>query len=45
VSSTVRLSLDDEVLCIGEVGARAIPSDRMVGYAFGLRRDGTAATP
>jgi hypothetical protein len=44
-SSAVRLCLGDDVLCLGEVGARAIPSERTEGYAFGARRDGTAATP
>jgi hypothetical protein len=44
-SSTARLLLDDDVLCIGEVVAGAIPSEHVVGYAFGSRRDGTAATP
>jgi hypothetical protein len=43
-NSTVRLRLDDDVLCIGEVTARPIPSDRHVGYEFGPRRDGTVAS-
>jgi hypothetical protein len=44
-TSTVQLRLDDVVLCTGDVTARSIPPDRHVGYEFGSRRDGTAATP
>jgi hypothetical protein len=37
-TSTVRLLIADDVLCIGEVTARPIPPERHVGYEFGPRR-------
>ena len=43
VTSTARLLLSDEVLCVGDVDAVAIPLDRLTGFAFGSRRS-TAAT-
>ena len=38
VTSTARLLLDDEVLCIGEVSTVALPPDRLSGVQFGARR-------
>ena len=43
VTSTARLLLSNEVLCVGEVDAVVIPLDRLTGFAFGSRRS-TAAT-
>jgi hypothetical protein len=38
ITSTGRLLLDDEVLCIGEVATLALPPDKLTGYRFGNRR-------
>ncbi len=38
VTSTARLSLDDEVLCIGEATTLALPPERLTGFNFGKRR-------
>jgi hypothetical protein len=38
ITSTGRLLLDDEVLCIGEVNTLAQPPDKLTGYRFGTRR-------
>jgi hypothetical protein len=38
VTSTARLSLDDEVLCIGEATTLALPPERLTGFDFGRRR-------
>jgi hypothetical protein len=38
VTSTARLLLDDEVLCIGEVTTLALPPDKLTGFNFGKRR-------
>lgn len=38
ITSTARLLLDDEVLCIGEVSTLAQPPDKLTGYRFGKRR-------
>jgi hypothetical protein len=38
ITSTARLLLDDEVLCIGEVNTLAQPPDKLTGYRFGKRR-------
>ena len=39
VTSTARLLLDDEVLCIGEVNTLALSPDKLTGFNFGKRRD------
>jgi hypothetical protein len=38
ITSTGRLLLDDEVLCIGEATAVALPPERLAGARFGARR-------
>jgi hypothetical protein len=38
ITSTGRLLLDDEVLCIGEVETLALPPDKLTGFRFGRRR-------
>jgi hypothetical protein len=38
ITSTARLLLDDEVLCIGEVNTLAQAPDKLTGYRFGKRR-------
>jgi hypothetical protein len=38
ITSTARLLLDDEVLCIGEVNTLALPPDKLTGFRFGKRR-------
>jgi hypothetical protein len=38
VTSTARLLLDGEVLCIGEFQTRASPPDTLIGVRFGKRR-------
>ena len=38
ITSTARLLLDDEVLCIGEVNTLALPPDKLTGHRFGKRR-------
>jgi hypothetical protein len=40
ITSTARLLLDDEVLCIGEVETLALPPDKLTGVRFGRRRTG-----
>lgn len=38
ITSTARLLLDDEVLCIGEVSTLASPPEKLTGFKFGRRR-------
>jgi hypothetical protein len=38
ITSTARLLLDDEVLCIGEVNTLARTPDKLTGFRFGKRR-------
>ena len=38
ITSTARLLLDDEVLCIGEVNTLALAPDKLTGHRFGKRR-------
>jgi hypothetical protein len=38
ITSTARLLLDDEVLCIGDVATLAVPPDKLTGHRFGKRR-------
>jgi hypothetical protein len=38
VTSTARLSIDDEVLCIGEATTLALSPDKLTGFDFGRRR-------
>jgi hypothetical protein len=38
ITSTARLLLDDEVLCVGEVNTLALPPDKLTGSRFGKRR-------
>ena len=38
ITSTARLLLDDEVLCIGEVDTLAQTPDKLTGFRFGKRR-------
>ena len=38
ITSTARLLLDDEVLCIGEVNTLAQSPDKLTGFRFGKRR-------
>jgi hypothetical protein len=38
VTSTARLLLDDEVLCVGEFKTMATPADKLIGFRFGKRR-------
>jgi hypothetical protein len=38
VTSTARLSLDDEVLCVGEATTLALSPDKLTGFNFGKRR-------
>lgn len=40
ITSTARLLLDDEVLCIGEANTLALPPDKLIGVRFGKRRAG-----
>ena len=42
ITSTARLLLDDEVLCIGEVNTLAQTPDKLTGFRFGKRRPETA---
>jgi hypothetical protein len=44
VTSTARLLLDGQVLCVGEVDAVVVPSERLTGFDFGSRRS-AAGTP
>ncbi|OBK74015.1 hypothetical protein [Mycobacterium sp. 1274761.0] len=39
VTSTARLVLDDEVLCVGEATTLALAPDRLAGFNFGKRRE------
>jgi hypothetical protein len=41
VTSTARLTLGDEVLCIGELKTVANSPDKLTGFQFGRRRDET----
>jgi hypothetical protein len=45
MSSTARLLLGDDVLCVGEIRAVVLPPERLTGLAFGSRRGSAAATP
>jgi hypothetical protein len=38
ITSTARLLLDDEALCVGDVSTRALPPDKLPGHRFGERR-------
>ena len=38
MTSTARLLLDDEVLCIGEATTLALSPDKLTGFHFGKRR-------
>lgn len=38
ITSTARLLLEDEVLCIGEVNTLASPPEKLTGFKFGMRR-------
>jgi hypothetical protein len=38
VTSTARLLLNDEVLCVGEATTLALSPDRLTGFNFGKRR-------
>lgn len=38
ITSTARLLLDDELLCVGDVSTLALPPDQLAGYQFGKRR-------
>jgi hypothetical protein len=38
ITSTARLLLDDEVLCIAKVDTLALPPDKLAGFRFGKRR-------
>ena len=38
ITSTARLLLDGEVLCIGEVDTLALPPDKLTGFRFCKRR-------
>lgn len=38
ITSTARLLLDEEVLCIGEVNTLAMTPDKLTGHRFGKRR-------
>jgi len=38
ITSTARLLLDDEVLCVGEVNTLAQTPDKLTGFRFGKRR-------
>ncbi len=38
VTSTARLLLGDEVLCIGEFKTVTSPPDKLTGFQFGMRR-------
>ena len=38
ITSTARLLLDEEVLCIGEVTTLALPPDKLTGHRLGKRR-------
>ena len=38
ITSTARLLLDDEVLCIGDVNPMPLPPDKLTGHRFGKRR-------
>ncbi len=44
VTSTARLLLDDEVLCIGELNTVASSPDKLTGVQFGKRRDKNRVT-
>lgn len=39
ITSTSRLLLDDEVLCVGEVTTLAVPPEKLTGHLLGKRRD------
>jgi hypothetical protein len=38
ITSTARVLLDEEVLCIGEATTLALPPDKLTGHRFGKRR-------
>lgn len=38
ITSTARLLLDDEVLCVGEANTLALAPDKLTGHRFGKRR-------
>jgi hypothetical protein len=38
ITSTARLLVDDEVLCIGEVATLAVPPEKLTGHLLGKRR-------
>jgi hypothetical protein len=38
ITSTARLLLDEEVLCVGEVTTLALPPDKLTGHRLGKRR-------
>jgi len=38
ITSTARLLLDDEVLCVGEVNTLAMSPEKLTGHRFGTRR-------
>ncbi len=38
ITSTARLLLDDEVLCLGEVTTLAVPPEKLTGHRLGKRR-------
>jgi hypothetical protein len=40
LTSTARLLLDDEVLCVGAVETAALPPEKLTGNRFGARRSG-----
>ena len=40
ITSTARLLLDDEVLCVGTVETVALPPEKLTGNRFGARRSG-----
>jgi hypothetical protein len=42
ITSTTRLLLDDEVLCIGEVNTLASPPNKLTAFQFGRRRKESA---
>jgi hypothetical protein len=38
ITSTARVLLDEEVLCVGEVTTLALPPGQLTGHRFGKRR-------
>jgi hypothetical protein len=38
ITSTARLLLDDEVLCVGEIATLAVPPEKLTGHLLGKRR-------